>query len=141
MSDYLNERELQLTKYLFSLYKDIADYFNEIEKELKLNDEETYMAKKIFAERIYKVFVGEELSTIINHNKEIVEQNEQLQYALIETNKKLDDIQAMLEDSCDNCLVNYEECAIKCKRHITFKDILANIDELRGLNRDNDDRR
>ena len=89
-----------------------------------------------------KMLLPDDVRKLLNvDNKEIVEQNEQLQYALIETNKKLDDIQAMLEDSCDNCLVNYEECAIKCKRHITFKDILANIDELRGVNGDNDGRR
>ena len=131
MKSYLTKREQEIVQYLFAIVKDTTDYFNEIKKETKLTEEELKDFKCKFLKTLTKALNAEaEIDRILNHQKDIETQNIQLQSALLEANKILDDIKDKLDNCCDTCSCVLKEYELNTGR-ITFKDILAEIDRIR----------
>lgn len=128
-TSYINKRETEILKHLHSIIKDTNDYFKEINAEMKLNEEESYSFKIKFLSLLSMSLGVSESYFIENNYQKIVEQNQNLQSALIESNKILDKIQSNLEECCDECICALNEHNMN-KDRMTFQDITEEIKRL-----------
>lgn len=129
MNHFLNKKEEQILKYLFTLIKDCTDYFNEMKKELSLSDAEDNELKRKFLILLSNSMHNPLSDLVENNYQKIVEQNQNLQSALIESNKILDKIQSNLEECCDECICALNEHNMN-KDRMTFRDITEEIKRL-----------
>ena len=128
-NEYLTKKETEQVKYLFTLVKDTIDFFNEVKVEADLSDAELKDFKLKFLRVLANSMKVDDISIIINHYDELIEQNKELQSALISTNKILDGIKNDLEECCEECLCRLNECRIS--KHPNFQDLQEKINATR----------
>ena len=112
MKTFLNKRETEITKHLYTITKDSNDYIQEVNEEMDLSKEESEDFKIKFLTLLSKslnISFADETRLIENNYQEIVKQNQSLQFALIESDKLLDKVQNIFEEYCNEGIVTQDE--------------------------------